>query len=237
MKIKRISKTSSQYAIEIKSDMIVPLMENRYDDFNEVIKTLKQEVKGIEVKSTRPGVRPVKVVIHTLDGTLHLPRPQKVARLSFVAKKFAAYKTQKAVMKLVYEAAEKATLEKKDNLTVSMCYMNEKLRQSFKGLIISIVVIFASLILSFFVPSFINLFFASILLSLIIVAHQELLRYRIENGFFGTNYYEAKQLLEFISENKDKFDGGKKVFNPEGIDEVLIRLGDHTFYQKGGTGK
>lgn len=53
------------------------------------------------------------------------------------------------------------------------------------------------------------LFISALIIALFI--GQQLLEYRIKKGLYGTNEYEAREIIEFILSNKDKsdFTGGK----------------------------
>lgn len=59
-------------------------------------------------------------------------------------------------------------------------------------------------------------FFLLIIIAYLILFHQGLLFYRYKREFYGTNYYEVKELVYFLiqEENKTvKFKNGKMIFN------------------------
>ena len=54
-----------------------------------------------------------------------------------------------------------------------------------------------------------------------------LLDFRIKNGFYGTNKYECKEILNFIwSESEDLTDDGKKrkIIDPSDISEIMFDI-------------
>jgi len=54
--------------------------------------------------------------------------------------------------------------------------------------------------------------FVPILLSSLLYINQMIIKYRISKGWYGNNYYEAKEIIDYITQHYDKddfFDGGK----------------------------
>lgn len=65
-----------------------------------------------------------------------------------------------------------------------------------------------------------------ILLSVILVSiYHFVVIFRVRNGLFGTNLYEAKELIEFLEKNSDKFDdNGNGLFNEEKLTNYIFTV-------------
>lgn len=116
--------------------------------------------------------------------------------------------------------------EDKLGLVVSTLYMNERMKKILKGYFLTFLGAIILFILMFINSRFMIPFSIDVLVMLLIFSYQWVLKYRIEKGLFGTNFYEAKQLLAFVANNSDKFDGGRKVFHPEEMNDIIISLGN-----------
>jgi hypothetical protein len=86
-------------------------------------------------------------------------------------------------------------------------------------------------------PSFLSNYIL-IFLFVVINVHQLILKYRIKNGFYGTNKYELRELLNFIEKNNDKFDNNRpKMFYKEwneiceNIEIEIQKIGDGIVYE------
>ena len=108
-------------------------------------------------------------------------------------------------------------ISKKQNNVMNYFY-KEKKKQIRK----SLTIIMVSIVFYFCIHTIFNIemkigiilfLYAYALMALIA---QLLLNYRIENGYYGTNYEEAKELLYYIKNNKNnKRISGKKILNAE----------------------
>jgi len=111
------------------------------------------------------------------------------------------------------------------DLIIVVHFLEIKLRRIIRSLYLcllstSILLIMYTLGYSTVIPSILTgVYLASILL------YQRTLKYRVENGLFGSNYYEAKELLGFIEKNRDGFNNGHRLFNDELMSELEINLG------------
>lgn len=76
------------------------------------------------------------------------------------------------------------------------------------------------------IEAYISLLIGALLL--VLLAYQSALDYRVKYGLFGTNYHEAKMLLDFILKDIDKNgkpDKGIVIFNPEQMVQEVINIG------------
>ncbi|MCU4996608.1 hypothetical protein OB996_20430 [Bacillus cereus] len=114
----------------------------------------------------------------------------------------------------------------KNSLIISALFLESKLKKIYKAYIIiglgSIILLGMSSY--FFVPPYINLI--PLIFAILTCSYQLLLKYRIKNGLFGTNDYEAKELIEFIVHNNDKINGNK-IFNEEVISNTIINFSNY----------
>ncbi|MGG3756041.1 hypothetical protein ABEW49_09450 [Bacillus anthracis] len=114
----------------------------------------------------------------------------------------------------------------KNKLILSALFLEEKVKNIYKAYFTIVIgcVILILISIYFMVPPYISaipLFFA-----IVVCSYHFLLNYRIKNGLFGTNDYEAKELLEFIIRNNDKINGNK-LFNEEVISSTIVDFSDY----------
>ncbi|PFU70356.1 hypothetical protein [Bacillus thuringiensis] len=121
---------------------------------------------------------------------------------------------------------EKEEKGNKNSLIISALFLESKLKKIYKAYIIiglgSIMLLGTSFY--FVVPSYINVI--PLVFAILTCSYQFLLNYRIKNGLFGTNDYEAKELIEFIIQNNDKINGNK-IFNEEVISNTIIDFSNY----------
>lgn len=114
----------------------------------------------------------------------------------------------------------------KNRLIISALFLESKLKKIYKTYFIigfgSILLLGMSLYVN--VPSYI--YVIPLLFSILTCSYQFLLNYRIKNGLFGTNDYEAKELIEFIIQNNDKINGNK-IFNEEVVSKTIIDFSNY----------
>lgn len=73
--------------------------------------------------------------------------------------------------------------------------------------------------------------FILLILILALFIKQKILEYRIKNGYYGTNQYEAREIIDFILENSDDFDnfnGYKRIFPEIENEEITNGITDLT---------
>ncbi|KXO06226.1 hypothetical protein AYK81_00570 [Bacillus thuringiensis] len=114
----------------------------------------------------------------------------------------------------------------KNSLIISALFLESKLKKIYKTYIIIGLGSIMLLGMSFYfvVPSYINVI--PLIFALLTCSYQFLLNYRIKNGLFGTNDYEARELIEFIIQNNDKINGNK-IFNEEVISNTIIDFSNY----------
>lgn len=114
----------------------------------------------------------------------------------------------------------------KNRLIISALFLESKLKKIYKTYFIigfgSILLLGMSLYVN--VPSYI--YVIPLLFAILTCSYQFLLNYRIKNGLFGTNDYEAKELIEFIIQNNDKINGNK-IFNEEAVSKTIIDFSNY----------
>ncbi|HFK1742236.1 hypothetical protein ACE41B_30050 [Bacillus cereus] len=114
----------------------------------------------------------------------------------------------------------------KNSLIISALFLESKLKKIYKTYIIIGLGSIMLLVMSFYfvVPSYINVI--PLIFAILTCSYQFLLNYRIKNGLFGTNDYEARELIEFIIQNNDKINGNK-IFNEEVISNTIIDFSNY----------
>jgi hypothetical protein len=96
--------------------------------------------------------------------------------------------------------------------------VGEKIRKDTKSYIFILISLVFSLAIPLFTSYEINFWLVSFLLLLfsVLVLNQKILEYRISNGFYGNNQYEAREIISYIEKHSsdDDFNGfdNKKVF-------------------------
>ncbi|PHC13444.1 hypothetical protein [Bacillus toyonensis] len=114
----------------------------------------------------------------------------------------------------------------KNRLIISALFLESKLKKIYKTYFIigfgSILLLGMSRYVN--VPSYI--YVIPLLFAILTCSYQFLLNYRIKNGLFGTNDYEAKELIEFIIQNNDKVNGNK-IFNEEAVSKTIIDFSNY----------
>lgn len=116
----------------------------------------------------------------------------------------------------IYEEVRLATPEQKKSKTIVSMMLQEKLRGSSKYQIILILSLLLNCFLSVLevTPFSYFLFVIGSLLILAMHIDQKLIDYRVKNGWYGKNEFEAKEIIKFIisHSNKDDFNdsGGLK---------------------------
>ncbi len=121
---------------------------------------------------------------------------------------------------------QKTEESEKNRLIISALFLESKLKKIYKAYFI---IGFGSILLlgmSFYfeVPSYIHII--PLLFAILTCSYQFILNYRIKNGLFGTNDYEAKELIEFIIQNNDKINGNK-IFNEEVVSKTIIDFSNY----------
>ncbi|WP_267418184.1 hypothetical protein [Bacillus sp. GC_Bacil_1] len=113
-----------------------------------------------------------------------------------------------------------------NSLIISALFLESKLKKIYKTYIIIGLGSIMLLVMSFYfvVPSYINVI--PLIFAILTCSYQFLLNYRIKNGLFGTNDYEARELIEFIIQNNDKINGNK-IFNEEVISNTIIDFSNY----------
>ncbi|WP_241139347.1 hypothetical protein [Bacillus mycoides] len=122
--------------------------------------------------------------------------------------------------------SQKIEESNKNRLIISALFLESKLKKIYKAYFI---IGFGSILLLgisyyFNIPSYI--YIIPLLFAILTCSYQFLLNYRIKNGLFGTNDYEAKELIEFIIQNNDKINGNK-IFNEEVISKTIIDFSNY----------
>ncbi|KQA98058.1 hypothetical protein XV92_17645 [Vibrio metoecus] len=96
--------------------------------------------------------------------------------------------------------------------------VGEKIKKDTKSYIFIMISTIISIVLPLLTNSDVNFWLISFLLSLfsLLVLNQKLLEYRITNGFYGSNQYEAREIIGYIEQHSsdDDFTGfnDKKTF-------------------------
>ncbi|HGO9413535.1 TPA: hypothetical protein ACLBZX_001903 [Bacillus cereus] len=114
----------------------------------------------------------------------------------------------------------------KNRLIISALFLESKLKKIYKTYFI---IGFGSILLLgmsyyFYIPPYI--YIIPLLFAILTCSYQFLLNYRIKNGLFGTNDYEAKELIAFIIQNNDKINGNK-IFNEEVVSKTIIDFSNY----------
>lgn len=74
-----------------------------------------------------------------------------------------------------------------------------------------------------------NIVSASLLILFVLVSiNKIILNYRFKNGYFGTNYLEAKELIYYIKNSKNNTHKGKKIFDESIKPSLLLNADDKT---------
>lgn len=137
----------------------------------------------------------------------------------------------------IYEEVKETSQEKKKSKTIVGVMLQEKMAKSTSAQIILITSFSVNLILSMIgIAPFSN--FLLVLSSLLILAihvDQKLIDYRIKNGWYGRNEFEAKEIIKFIiyHSNKNDFNdsGGLKRVIP--IPEISAETEKHHSFLPG----
>lgn len=114
----------------------------------------------------------------------------------------------------------------RNKLIISALFLESKMKKIHKAYF---TIGFGSILLlalSFYfsIPLYINII--PFLFAILTCSYQFLLNYRIKSGLFGTNDYEARELIEFIIRNNDKINGNK-IFNEEAISNTIVDFSNY----------
>lgn len=136
--------------------------------------------------------------------------------------------TMATLSRKLSESRKKQKEEKgnENSLIISALFLESKLKKIYKTYIIIGLGSIMLLVMSFYFvfPSYINVI--PLIFAILTCSYQFLLNYRIKNGLFGTNDYEARELIEFIIQNNDKINGNK-IFNEEVISNTIIDFSNY----------
>ncbi|MEZ2367966.1 hypothetical protein [Bacillus sp. RCC_6_1] len=120
----------------------------------------------------------------------------------------------------------RAKRKNRNKLIISALFLESKMKKIHKAYF---TIGFGSILLlalsfCFAIPLYINII--PFLFAILACSYQFLLKYRIKNGLFGTNDYEARELVEFIIRNNDKINGNK-IFNEEAICNTIVDFSNY----------
>lgn len=112
----------------------------------------------------------------------------------------------------------------KNEAIISTLFLKEKLKNIYSTYFILVCSAILSIVFSNIISTTIFGYVTSGLLVMSFLYHFTL-RFRIKNGLFGTNFYEAKELLGYILTNIDKFkdDQGRKIFHSENLNDEILK--------------
>ncbi|PGP66448.1 hypothetical protein CN998_21915 [Bacillus cereus] len=188
----------------------IKLKKNRAD--SEMVITFNQIISQRNVKQEKSKVR--KSLSNYIASMLAMILISEII------------KTMEKARREKYKSKATAKLKYKNRLIISALFLESKLKKIYKAYFTIGLGSILLLVISFYfvVPLYVNvipLFFA-----ILTCSYQFLLNYRIKNGLFGTNDYEAKELLEFIIQNNDKINGNK-LFNEEVVSNTIIDFSNY----------
>lgn len=117
---------------------------------------------------------------------------------------------------------KKEQKEQEKEVIISTLFLSKKLKNIYKSYLALVIANIISLLLPF-IPTVASIL--TITLTILVFLYQQALSYRVKNGLFGSNAYEAQELLEFLVKNQDKIDGnGNGFFNEENLKEIALDM-------------
>lgn len=114
----------------------------------------------------------------------------------------------------------------KEKIVISSLFLKNKLKCIYKAYISLVVSVLLTLVISCFTNINTNIYWGFIGYFIILSIYYLVIKYRVERGVFGTNMYEAKELLTFILKNSNDFNNGngEKIFCEEKLSELIIDM-------------
>lgn len=169
----------------------------------------KKDIKDVSLELLKIIISPLPGVSIVFDV---LTLAKKVAEIS---KEFE-HQEPKAVKEYLDEIAKQ---ESQKSQSIVELMVDNKGKKVQKAYMVFTITLLAQLGFAYFTKSGINnwFMFFTLFLAGIIYLNQVILDYRIKKGFYGTNDYEAREIIEFIFTNAEYSDfssggGAKKIF-------------------------
>lgn len=130
--------------------------------------------------------------------------------------------SKKSLKIKVKPTQKKEQKEKEKEVIISTLFLSQKLKNIYKSYLALVIANVIALLLPF-IPTVASVL--TIALTILVFLYQQILSYRVKNGLFGSNAYEAQELLEFLVKNQDKIDGnGNGLFNEENLQEIALDM-------------
>ncbi|GHZ70606.1 hypothetical protein VCSRO175_3424 [Vibrio cholerae] len=216
---KRLEETQKNLDKEIKARLRESWVEaSSFKDITQLVKAMEtfehrvdlKDLKEIEITYTK-YIRATKVL-------QSIGRASRLKEKKPVYQKLWVYLNSGLVNSALKNVMYNDDSSEIDKNSIIGMLVGEKIRKDMKSYIfigISLVVsmslpVFTSYEVNYWLISFILIFFT------LLVLNQKVLEYRISNGFYGSNQYEAREIIGYIERHSsdDDFNGfdNKKVF-------------------------
>ena len=157
-----------------------------------------------------------------VDKLIYLPKKSSDSTYSHLKRQFITRILNAGLIDSVRQkTARSVSKNEVEETTIIGMMMGKKIKKDTRAYLLLFAGLVTYLLFGLF-TSQINLFglMLIILAILALQLNQKVTEYRIKKGFFGTNYYEAREIIQFIVENADEnfYSGGKiKEILPEAI--------------------
>ncbi|PGX43501.1 hypothetical protein COE67_06575 [Priestia megaterium] len=148
--------------------------------------------------------------------------PMRKTFEQFATTSSVVWNSKKSLKIKLKSTQKKEQKEKEKAVIISTLFLSQKLKNIYKSYVALLIANVIALFLPF-IPTIASVL--TIILTILVFLYQQVLGYRVKNGLFGSNAYEAQELLEFLVKNQDKIDGnGNGFFNEENLNEIALDM-------------
>lgn len=177
------------------TSLICGVIISKFHDYKSLLKILKQISNNSEMREAILG--DVIEILYSESKKLSLYFPLSAGITGSVIKIF-----------FVQAKEGKNNPEKEFNLTIAGMLLGSKSKQSIVSYFLLILSIAVYIIISIISGNEINSYVILFLVICITLIHinQKIIEYRISNGLYGKNEYEAREMINYILSHSDKSD-------------------------------
>lgn len=192
--------------------------DQSFKDLSETIKNLETLHRGDDRKEIYKYDITYSQLIRTAKLIQSIGRASNLKEKQFVYKKLWMYLNSGLVNSALTNVMYNDKSSEIDKNSIVGMLVGDKIRKDTKSYIFIIISLIISIALPLVANYEVNFWLISFLLSLfsLLVLNQKVLEYRISNGFYGTNQYEAREIIGYIEQHSsgDDFNGfdDKKTF-------------------------